>query len=265
MTSRTFKTLAILAVTSLIAACGGGGGGSAVPEPPAPDVSAAGIWDGTNSNDAEFGVLVLDGGEYYAVYTASGNSAVVAGLIRGNGTTSGSKFTSSDGRDYNFEGAGVTTGRLDATVVFQTTLNGTVAADADPSEQVTFTSTFNPLFNQTPSLDAVAGVYQGVLSTAAGPEFLRLEIKRSGEMFGGDFGSFGCWYLGTIEPHPTGNSYRVSLRIGPPPPIGSCTTLPNQVLSGAAVFQEETEGLNRTLVIALVTLDGTEGAVFRSE
>jgi hypothetical protein len=256
--SRLLKIVMVIAAYSAVIACSGGGcdvcGGdsrTAATEPPASAVSAEGIWDGTGLNDREVVTLVLDTGEYFAIYSATGNSSVKAGLLQGNGKSSASVFSSSDSIDFNFEGAGATPGTLDATVEFQTSLNGTVTADNDPSNPGNFTSTFNSLYNKTPSLAAVDGTYDGQFDSEAGAEAVTAVISKTGVI--AVTGSGGCIASGTINPHSSGNVYDVEITFGALP----CTQ-PNQAVSGAGSY----DPASKLLLIGLVNSNRSVGTVF---
>ncbi len=89
----------------------GGGTSSAIAftiqSPPPPTTGTAeGLWRGTTNTGRSLTGLVLGSGEYWLIYSAAGNSAVLAGALQGNGTSQSGRFTSSNGIDFNFEGAG---------------------------------------------------------------------------------------------------------------------------------------------------------------
>ena len=140
-----------------------------------------------------------------------------------------------------------------ATVDFQNTFNGSVTATSDPSNPVSFNTTFNSLYNETPSLSSVAGTYDGQLDSIVGPVFNTVNIDSAGVITasGG-----GCEATGTITPPSTGNVYDVQITFG----TTDCA-LPNQTVSGAGTYDPS----ENFLIIALVTSDRSNGAVYTGE
>jgi hypothetical protein len=99
---RMTPVFAISALAILLTACGGGGG-SAGGGPV--QASPAGLYNGTGATRA-FTVLVLDTGRYYALYGPTGGStSVIAGVIVGDGTASGSTFASANLHDFSLKRA----------------------------------------------------------------------------------------------------------------------------------------------------------------
>jgi hypothetical protein len=82
----------------LLAACGGGDG------EPAP--TAEGVYSGTltGSGNNAFQLLMLENGEYWALYgSSSGGTFFVEGFVQGNVTYSGTSFNSTDSRDFGYD------------------------------------------------------------------------------------------------------------------------------------------------------------------
>lgn len=177
-TAHKFFTACIFA--SWLVACGGGGppaecppnvhpafcasapgaGGGAVNDPAA----SAGLWQGTTSNGREtFGALLSDG-TYWFFYTLIGNPLFIAGVGEGTATSIGSTLTSTNGRDYNLEGRGVSSATLTATFVPQTSLSGTIRY---PDETVSFTSSYRTF--PPAALSQIAGSYRGTAAASASP------------------------------------------------------------------------------------------------
>jgi len=247
------KKIIVMGFVVGLAGCGGGGGGggSSATTPPPATVSPAGLWDGTTSTGREITGIVLDTGEYWVLYSSVGNSSVVGGFAQGNGTSTGNQFNSSNFRDFNFEGSGVLAGTSAATVVFQQSFNGKTTYDATPSQQSTYTTTFNADYNGTPSLAAIAGTYTGEIDGAAGAEFTTVSINSAGTVAAS--GSSGCNSTGTVKPHATGNVYDVLITFGPSP-----CALPNQSVSGVGYYSAVDKGL----VVGLIDSGRNIGAVF---
>ncbi len=257
------KFIALFCTGLLLAliGCGGGGGGSngGGGAEPSPLLSPAGIWFANGQTDWNFEAIVLDTGEYFFIYTdkATGNGSLTGGLVQGSATLSGDHFSSSNGLDFNFEGVGVSPRSLEATVTTYpllqdtTALNGTVTADSSSSQN--FTSISDPLYYLTPTLETVAGTYDGHLDSAAEPEFFRLSISNAGDIAA--TGSSGCVATGTIKPHSSGNVYDIQITFGSSP----CGQ-PNKQVSGVGVSYSD-PGLPG-LILGLVDSGRTFGVVF---
>ena len=218
-------------------------------------VHSTGIWTGTSSDGRKIAALVLDTGEYYYLYGPVGNPYGYAGLLHGDGSATGGHFTSTNGRDFSFEGAGVNSFHMDATALFQNSLNGSITYEINPSNPVTFTSNFESLYSQTPSMVTIVGRFWGTLEGEAGSEDVHLDIVPTGSLF--VTGNDGCVGQGFIRPHLSGNVYDVEITFG-----GYPCALPFQTVSGAGVFEPETEEYFEVLTIMAVNADRTAGAVF---
>jgi hypothetical protein len=74
-----------------------------------------------------FTVLVLDTGRYYVLYGPTGGStSVIAGVIVGDGTASGSTFASTNLHDFSLEAGVISLGTLTSTFAAKTSFNGSV-------------------------------------------------------------------------------------------------------------------------------------------
>ena len=195
------------ALAILLTACGGGGG-SAGGGPV--QASPAGLYNGTGATRA-FTVLVLDTGRYYALYGPTGGStSVIAGVIVGDGTASGSTFASTNLHDFSLEAGVISLGTLTSTFAAKTSFNGSVAYSGGQTS--VFTGTYNSAYETVPTLASVAGVYSGQVASVAGVETSTLTVNASGALSGTTSG--GCSYTGTVEPHAAGNAYDVSTAFG---------------------------------------------------
>ena len=168
--------LAVLTASVALASCGGGGGSSSSapppppPPPPPPDLGTAeGLWNGTTGSGRSFSGLVPDDGTYWFLYSAVGNDAVLGGVVEGDGTSSSGKFTSSNGMDFNLEGLGINVFTLAGTYTVKSQLGGTLTYTGGTTN--TFTSTYDPDYDLTPSLATIVGTYSGEAATVdSGPE-----------------------------------------------------------------------------------------------
>ena len=199
------KTGVSLVVAVAMTACGGGGGslggGGTVPA----SGTAEGLWKGTTNTNRTIAGVVLDDGTYWFIYSSVGNSAVVAGAVQGNGTSSGGAFSSSNGKDFNLEGLGVNNFTLAGSYTAKSSLGGTLTYA--PSSTSTFTSTYNSNYELTPSLATIAGTYSGSAATSGGTESAVFTINGAGAISGS--GASGCTFTGTASPRTKGNVYNL--------------------------------------------------------
>lgn len=240
-------SIALLTASSLLlSACGGGGGdggGDGGGNNPPPTTTAEGLWVGTTSNGRTVAGVVLDNSQFWVIYTSVGNGAVIAGAVQGDGSYQGNSFTSSNGKDFNFEGAGVNGVDVNATFAQEQSLSGSITYDGSPTE-FTFTSTYNPDYDLQPSLSTVAGTYAGSGYAGGGVEFTTVTIAAAGSITG--VSSSGCAFTGSVTPHSKGNVYDVSITFGG----GVCANGSNTVAGvgyyDAAMNRITSAGLNGT-------------------
>lgn len=79
--------------------------------------------------------------------------------MQGNGTSNNSTFTSTNAKDFNIEGLVVLNTTISASYVERQYLGGSIAYAGLGG--TTFTTTFDPANNTTPSLAGLAGIYTG--------------------------------------------------------------------------------------------------------
>jgi len=223
---------AALAVSAaFLTACGGGGDGSDDDRPGGGPTTAnpTGIWTGSTSTGRTVAGVVLGDGAYYVLYSQPGNPAVIAGVVQGSGSTSGSTFSSSNGSDFSFEGSGgIFEATVTATVATGQSFNGTIAS---PSSRPTssFTTAYSPISTTPATPAAVAGSYTGTVVTSAGPEGATLAVSTDGSFSG--TGASGCTVSGSVTPRTDVNAYNISVTFGPSPCL-----FPVQTFSGIAVL-----------------------------
>jgi hypothetical protein len=236
----------LLSAAMLLVGCGGGGGDS-----PSNAGSPEGLYEGTISNGLEHNTVVLDDNRYYAIYGDETESGfVVAGLIQGSGVPNNGSFTSTDLRDYYFDGS-VFTGTLSASYREGRSFNGSIT---EGGSTVTFTGTppndseYN--YDTTANLSNITGAWN--LFTVQG-ETITLNIQTSGAFAASSSG--GCDFDGTIAPRASGkNMFDVELTFGAAP-----CAFPDQSANGIAI-ESLVDGL-RQLVIAGTTADRSGGTV----
>lgn len=238
------RSIAGLCLTTLLAACGGGGGSGST----AAVTSAEGVYGGsiTGSAATAFQMLVLENGQYWTMYgTQSSTHFSVFGFIQGNGTASGSSFTSSDAKDFGLTPAlaGTVNATFDSAAK---TIAGTVKAGA---QTTTFTggpiagSQYN--YAVAASLTNIAGAWS-VTSTSG--ETVSVNVLAGGTFTA--FGSSGCNFSGTITPRTSGKNVFNTTMIFGPAPCG----LPNQTASGIALSYPLANG---TTQLILAQFDST--------
>ena len=223
-----------IVLASTLVGCGGGGGDSGtVASASATAPSAQGLWTGTTNNNRSVTGLVLSDGSYYVLYAAAGSPNTVAGVVQGNGSLSGSTFSSSNGRDFNLEGAGVLPVTVTATVATKQSFNGTVSYGNNVA--TTFTTTYDASYENTPSLSSLAGTFSGQVALSQGVQTATFTISPAGTVNGS---GNGCSFTGSVTPRTDGNAYNVRVTFGASPCFFT-----NQTLSGLAYYNTQTKRL----------------------
>lgn len=228
----------------LMTACGGGGGESA----PINEGPTQGFFSGKTADGRDINGAVLPDGTYYVLYTGANNSAVIDGFIQGIGSTNGGKFTSADGRDYNFRGAGVIPISVSADFKAKTSLNGTVSGGGQVSS---FTSTYSNEYEKLPSLNTVAGTYSGFVQDAGGRAGATISIATNGTVSGTT--TTGCTISGSAEPSVQANAYALGVS------FSGAGCVSNGLSVGGAAFYNSIE---KTLYAGVFNGGRTMGAVF---
>ena len=218
----------VLVVTVAVSACGGGGSGDG------DSGTAEGLWQGTTNTNRAIAGLVLDDGTYWFIYSVAGNNQIIAGIVQGNSTSTNGSFSSSNGRDFNLEGLGVSPFALAGAYSAKRSLSGSVMYS--PSSVTTFTSSYDTDYDLSPSLSAIAGTYSGSAATSAGTESAMVTISSLGAISGSS--ARGCTFTGSAAPRPRGNVYNVSVTFGG----GVCANGTNTV-TGVAYFDAPTKEL----------------------
>src|SRR5688572_12265649 len=199
----------VCALTMLVAACGGSGSDEAgtdpPPPPPPPTGTAEGLWSGTTSTGRTAVGLVLNDGTYWVLYSLVGNSSQIAGVVQGTGDSQNGNFSSSDGKDFNFEGAGILSLTFDADYVAKQSFD---AAIEYSGTTVSLPATYNADYDSNPSLSIIAGAYSGYAVTNGGAEAATATISATGAVTGAS--ASGCTFSGVAAPRTNGNVYNVS-------------------------------------------------------
>ena len=234
-----------------LAACGGGGGNSGTAPPPDPATSAEGMWTGNTSTSRALTGFVLDDGSYWLLYSLPHASSFIAGVVQGSGSSLNGSFSSSDGVDFNLEGQGINNATVSVGYMVKQSFNGSVSYPS-LNQAYTFTSSYNPDYDLTPSVSAVAGTYTGVASVSGSDELTTLDVSAPGIVVGTGLTS-GCRFLGTARPRAKGNLYDLSVAFGG----GTCSSGTSAV-AGIGYFDS---GARRFYVAAL-NKSRTNGLIF---
>ena len=231
-----------------LSGCGGGDDSGS----PSAGPSAEGVYGGTltDSTSNAFQLLVLENGDFWAVYATQASTLMeVAGFVQGSGTFSNGSFTSSNAKDFGFSPAVAATAsaRYDATAK---TISGTLSSSA---RTVTFDG--GPIagssydYNAAASLTTLAGSWS---TTSLTGETVALTISPAGAFTGTS--SLGCSFGGTVAPRASGkNVFNVSLTFGAAP-----CALPGQIATGIAVANTLSSGRTQ-LLVAVVDSTRTYG------
>lgn len=220
---------ALAGLLFLLASCGGGGGSSAVPV----SSSAQGLWTGTTNTNRTVTGLVLNDGTYYVFYSPIGIPGGMGGFMQGNGSTTSTTFTSSNGKDFNYEGQGINAASVTASYVAKQSLNGTVSYPG--GTQTTFTSTYDANYEVTPSLATLAGTFTGTSLS----QNTTIIISSTGAVTGSVSNCVVAAPLsGTVSARADGNAYNFSITVGATP----CLSAP-QTYTGLGYFNSSTKTL----------------------
>src|SRR5207253_5143502 len=95
-----------------------------VPAGPVIATPAEGFWDGTTSTNSAIDGVVLDDRTFYFFY--ADNSS--AGLVQGTATAVNGQFASSNAKNFDFTGLGVTAVSIAGTYAPRTSLNGAITS-----------------------------------------------------------------------------------------------------------------------------------------
>jgi hypothetical protein len=235
----------VLALT--VAGCGGGGESNSTPAPVAS--TAEGLWSGSTATNRTVVGVVLDDGTYYFLYSVPANPNLIAGVVQGTGVSNTGSFTSTNAKDFNLEGAGVLDATISGNYAARQSLSGTVLYSGVVG--ATFTSTFDPAYDTTPSLASLAGTYTGQVGSSGGVESASVTIAATGAFSGAS--ASGCSFTGTATPRANGNVFDQSVTFG-----GAPCLFAGRTLVGIAYFDVP----NNRLYAAAPTSTRTDGVIF---
>jgi hypothetical protein len=236
--------ISLLALVSLLTLHGCG----QPEEPTTPQTSSAeGFWVGSTNTNRTLTGVVLDDGAYYLFYSVAGNSAQIAGVIQGTGTSDNGTFTSSNTRDFRI-GASAQNATLSATYANSQFFNGTVTYAGGTT--VTFTSSFNTAYNSNPTLAAVSGFYTGQAGSSGGVQTANINVTADGTFAGAE--TNGCAFTGTATPRIRGNAFNQTVVFGALPCFFTSSTFQGIALFDLATLRLMTAAPNGTRTDAAI-------------
>ena len=236
----------------ILVSCSGGGSDSPptpTPTPAPASSSAEGLWFGSTNTNRTAAGFVLDDGTYYVLYSVPANATVIAGMVQGNGTSHNGTFTSANARDFNLEGLGVLSATISGSYAERQSLSGSITYSV--GGVTTFTSTFDPAYDTTPSLASLTGTYTGQAGSSGVVQSATVTMASTGVFTG--VAADGCSFTGTTTPRLRGNIFDVSITAGGAP----CSSAGSTIV-GIAYFDVP----NSRLYAAAPTGDRTNAVIF---
>jgi hypothetical protein len=161
-------------------------------------------------------------------YSEQAKPNLIGGLVQGNSTANDGIFTSNNAKDFNFEGASVEDGTVAATYTEHTSLDGSALSAG--TGMGAFTTIFALAYDTQPSLESLAGIYDGKSGTpengTEGVESTTLTVLPSGAFSGFSGIANSCIFSGTTTPRARGNIFDLSVTFtGAPPCLHAGETL----------------------------------------
>ena len=237
----------ILGIALALTVGGCGGDSDSNPAPATTSGSAEGLYSGSTNTNRTIVSVVLDDGTYYFFYSVPANPNLIAGVVQGNGTSNNGSFTSANARDFNLEGFGVLSATISGSYVARQSLSGSITYSG--AGITTFTSTFDPAYDTTPSLASLAGTYTGQAGSSGGVQSATVTVASNGTFTGVE--ADGCSFTGTATLRVRGNIVDQSVTFGGAPCEFAGSTLvgiayldvPNRRLYGAAPASNRTDAV----------------------
>jgi hypothetical protein len=223
------KTRLIAAgAAALITGCGGGGGGSSTPaSTPVPTPTAAGQYTGATSDNRVVTTTILENGSVYVQYGGQGQPDIFAGTLIGTVQSSGGTLSGGTGTDFNLEGQGANAVTVSGTYTAGQSLDATITYGN--GTKVTSHQTHDTYYDQTPTLQAIAGNYSGYARVPGNNDASTFAIDATGRISGSS--ASGCAFTGTLTPRAVGYAYDVSVQFG----AGACAYA-GQTATGIAMI-----------------------------
>lgn len=246
----------IVLAALVVSGCGGGGGGGGAGSGGAAGFAsseprAEGLWIGTTATDRTVTGLVFRDGSYYVLYSPVGDPNTIAGVVEGTGVATTSTYSSSNARDFNVEGLGVSSATVTVNYKAKDSFNGTIAYESGDS--TTFVTTYDSDFETVPSLATFAGTYTGQVALSVGVQSATVSITSTGQISGD---GEGCQFTGAATPHPDGNAFKLSIAFGPSPCFFA-----SQTLTGVAYY----DAVSKRVYVVAPDATRTDGVLFVGE
>jgi hypothetical protein len=205
--------------------CGGGGdsgsdasAGDAPAASPTPTASAsiAGRWIGSGGPRRVLETHTFPDGSVWSVYSED-STLLHGGFIKANGTISGTTVSAA-GRNFNMDGAAITSATFNAQVAPKQTITGTATGD----RAMSFNGNYQAEFELTPSVGTISGAYQGATSSV-GPVSATADTTLRIDAAGAVSGTMvsGCTFTGKLSPRTDGNAYNLDLSFSASCPQGA--------------------------------------------
>ncbi|ARN74277.1 DUF4214 domain-containing protein [Oceanicoccus sagamiensis] len=212
-----------------------------------------GFWYGESSDNRLFTSLITDQGRLFVIYSEyyPSSNPLIAGVIVGDTYIDGSALASTQARDYNLEGYGVSDVQIKGTLEAKKNFSGSIQYRY--GSQKTFTSTYDRNYELAPSFEKLSGTYNGEVAFSLGVEGATISIDDNGDISGQ--GWSGCVISGTATKNNSGNFYDISLSFG-----GNPCYFSYQTFSGVAAFYAPTG----QLIVILPNDSNTDGLIFIS-
>ena len=200
-------SIAATAMLAALAGCGGGGPDAGVsdfpPDPPSTNSggssggstaettspgAAQGFYTGSTSNGYAFNSVILETGEFWAIY---GRSGAVYGAVHGSSRSSASTFTGS-GFDFYLPTGTRTSSTFNGQYSSKRQISGTVS-----STGASFTGSYDARYDTPATAAALVGTWTGSVVSQAGVQSASVTIDSAGRFQGS---VTTCAYSGTARP-----------------------------------------------------------------
>ena len=192
---RARTALGVIALAAFLTACGGGGGSSNNSSTPAvQNQDPQGFWQGTTTNGSTVAALVLETGQYYALYSTN-NAAY--GMVEGTFSTSGNTITDKSSVDFLI-GVGAIPASITGSANTKQSISGNIS---ESNTSITFSGNYNTAYDTPATLSEAVGTWTG--QATGGNVTTTLTVTSTGA-FTGSSGT--CAFTGTVAPRASGKN-----------------------------------------------------------
>lgn len=240
--NRSIALICSLSFSLVLGACGGGDpiGSFTTPNPdnsvtiaPTPDpvvptpTTAYGVWIGQTDAGRAVNALILEDGSYWVLYSTLDKPNIIAGAVHGTSASKDGTFTSDNARDFSIERGQVNDGSVNAVYSPRVNFDGAITYQGGTKQ--TFTSVYNPIYDNATSLLDLAGNYTGTAAVIGGQESTTLRISAAGNISG--FSASGCAFSGTAASLTEGAIFSLTIKFAG----GNCSN-GTDTITGVGVF-----------------------------